>query len=84
MQQCPNCSNKYIDESLKPFGDYFICLCSGTRNLSGFGPELEHWRDEMCLKCAKEKNCCRTCGDILPQENIDLENTFDQQRTTNA
>ena len=73
MQQCRPCAFQPIDEFLKPFGDYFLCSCYGKRELIGFGPELEHWNDKYCTYCAEEKNCCRTCGETIPEESIETE-----------
>ena len=65
MDLCNECVNRPIEESLKPeFCDYFLCSCYGTRQEIGFGPELEHWSDKMCIACAEEKDCCRRCGTI--------------------
>lgn len=62
MPQCNICEKKEIDESCKPFGDYFLCGCYGKRKTLGFGPELEHWNDLICELCSKEQKLCRTCG----------------------
>lgn len=67
MQQCPSCTHNPPNESLKPFADYFLCSCYAKRELNGFGPELEHWNDKYCFDCAAEKNCCRTCGELIPE-----------------
>ncbi len=51
--QCHECESKIPDDANKPFGDYFMCsFCYGKRKGYGFGPELDHWNDKMCLKCA--------------------------------
>lgn len=45
--------NTKIDESKKPFCDYFLCnraACIGVLQICGFGPELEHWADYLVFK----------------------------------
>ena len=65
--QCKECclQEEYMKRWKKPFGDYFVCSCYGTRNM-GYRirrlTELENWFDVMCSDCSKEKQCCRTCG----------------------
>jgi hypothetical protein len=68
--QCETCQQKAIDETKKPFGDYFLCSCYGKRKLTGFGPELHHWADKMCEYCADEKKCCRTCGVLIEDDSL--------------
>lgn len=70
-QQCLSCHNgdRKIDES--EIGGLF-CGCGKdpyghlkgfrTVNLAYFGPDLTDRHDKMCEWCAKEKNCCRSCG----------------------
>ena len=62
--QCDKCRKQegLINESNKPPYDYFLCECYGIRKCSGFGPELDHWNDQMCFHCSLETNRCKTCG----------------------
>lgn len=51
-----------------PNADYFPCRCYGTRDRM---IEKDHWLDEWCEKCAKDKHVCRICGrdGISKEEN---------------
>ena len=69
--QCEKCVRTTPDESKKPFGDYFLCECYGTRRLAGFGPELEHWADALCSYCSKEQQRCRTCGKQTVEKDLE-------------
>lgn len=85
MQQCITCrekeeffyklseSQRYLfDQKNGKKYDYYFCRHNKVKfETPAPETEVERWNDKMCVVCAQQLNCCRTCAIYLKESDSD-------------
>lgn len=63
-----------LDKKNGKNSDYYYC-----QHVDKSWYELERWNDKMCVMCADQLNCCRTCGEDLTDSDSTLSEDEDNK-----